>query len=173
MSDNTNQADSAVIRTLVRQGGNVATQAFALDLGGGSANPELLITAGQQVKALSVPVVLASDQSAIPIIRGAGSSNWGASVAQTAASTVALVTNAGVPAGYQILGLVCSGTGEGFVAVKVNGSTVLSGRIRGSQPTLNLFLPAGLPVVAGASVSLVVTNESGATADFDGSLIGN
>lgn len=173
MSDNTNQADSAVIRTLARQGGNVETQAFALDLGGGSNNPEILITAGQNLKALSVPVVLASDQGALLTTRTPGSNGWGASVAQTAGSTVALVTNTGVLAGYQLLGLVCSGTGEGLVAVKVNGSTVLSGRIRASQPTLSLFLPAGLPIVAGASVSLTVTNESGVTADFDGSLLGN
>ena len=56
MSDNTNQTDSAEIRTLARQGGAVVTQAFALDLGGASTNPELLITAGQQLMAASVPV---------------------------------------------------------------------------------------------------------------------
>ena len=68
MSDNTiiNPGQNGdTIRDLARQGGAIKTQTFALDLGGPSNNAEILITAGQQIMAASVPVVLASDQPAI------------------------------------------------------------------------------------------------------------
>lgn len=50
------------IRDLNRQSLGVKTQTVALDLGGPSTNAEILITAGQQQMAASVPVVIASDQ---------------------------------------------------------------------------------------------------------------
>ena len=53
------------VRDLARQAGLVKTQVVQLDLGGATANAEVLITAGQQLMAASVPVVLASNQSAI------------------------------------------------------------------------------------------------------------
>lgn len=55
------------VRDLARQAGTVKTQVVQLDLGGASANAEVLISAGQKTMALSVPVVLASDQSALPV----------------------------------------------------------------------------------------------------------
>lgn len=54
-------------RDLARQAGTVKTQVVQLDLGGASANAEVLITAGQQTMAASVPVVIASNQSAVPV----------------------------------------------------------------------------------------------------------
>ena len=68
MADNTIASPSGdVIRDLARQSGTIKTQVVQLDLGGASANAEVLITAGQQVMSASVPVVLASNQSAVPV----------------------------------------------------------------------------------------------------------
>lgn len=72
-SDNT-QLNSGTggdtVRDLARQAGTVKTQVVQLDLGGASANAEVLITAGQQLSAASVPVVIASDQPRIAVRQG-------------------------------------------------------------------------------------------------------
>lgn len=72
-TDNT-QLNSGVggdtIRDLARQAGSIKTQVIQLDLGGASTNSEVLITAGQQLSAVSVPVVIASDQSRLPVRQG-------------------------------------------------------------------------------------------------------
>lgn len=70
MNDNTILnvgAGGDTVRDLARLGGTVKTQVVQLDLGGASANGEVLITAGRQTMAASVPVVLASDQPALPV----------------------------------------------------------------------------------------------------------
>ena len=67
MADNSSQGGTDTIRDLARVAGSVKTQVFQLDLGGASANAEVLITAGQQLMAASVPVVFASNQSALPV----------------------------------------------------------------------------------------------------------
>jgi hypothetical protein len=70
MADNTELPPGIggdLVRDLARQGGLVKTQVIQLDLGGSSANAEKLITAGQQLMADSVPVVLASNQPALPV----------------------------------------------------------------------------------------------------------
>lgn len=70
MPDNTtlNAATTVgdTIRDLARQAGTVKTQTFQLDLGGATANAEVLISAGQKAMALSMPVTLASDQTPLP-----------------------------------------------------------------------------------------------------------
>ena len=67
MADNSAQGGTDIIRDLARQAGTVKTQTFQLDLGGPTTNAEILITAGQQLMAVSVPVVLASNQTALPV----------------------------------------------------------------------------------------------------------
>ena len=70
MTDNTTLnygAGGDQVRNLDRQGAGVKTQVVALDLGGGSANAENLVSAGRQTAANSVPVVLASDQGTFPV----------------------------------------------------------------------------------------------------------
>ena len=59
-------ANGDIVRDLARQAGAVKTQVVQLDLGGVTGNAEVLITAGQQVMAVSVPVVLASNQTGVP-----------------------------------------------------------------------------------------------------------
>ncbi len=66
MADNSLQGGTDTIRDLARQAGTVKTQTFQLDLGGASANAEVLISAGQKAMALSMPVVIANDQPPIP-----------------------------------------------------------------------------------------------------------
>lgn len=96
---------------------------------------------------------------------------WGQALAVTNAATATLAS-VSAPAGYQIKGLVCHGNGDGYFAVQVASVTVLSGRTRATMPTLIICLPDGIPVSTGAAVALKVTNESGSTADFEGSLLG-
>ena len=96
---------------------------------------------------------------------------WGQSLALTSAATATLASVT-APAGYQIKGMVCHGTGDGYFAVQVASVTVLSGRTRSTLPTLVICLPDGIPVSTGAAVVLKVTNESGSTADYEGTLLG-
>lgn len=58
------------VRDLARQSGTVKTQVAQIDIGGPSANAEILLTAGIQLAAASVPVVLASD-GVLPLPTGA------------------------------------------------------------------------------------------------------
>lgn len=60
------------IRDLARGAGTIKTQVIALDLGGASANAEVLMTAGQQAMAASMPVAMALDQ---PAMKTSGSSD--------------------------------------------------------------------------------------------------
>lgn len=55
------------LRDLARQSGTVKTQVMQLDIGGASENAEVLVTAGQRTMAASLPVVIASDQPALPV----------------------------------------------------------------------------------------------------------
>ena len=55
------------IRDLARQAGTIKTQVVQLDIGGATANAEVLVTAGTQVSANSLPVVIASDQTAVNV----------------------------------------------------------------------------------------------------------
>lgn len=160
------------MRDLARQSGAVKTQVVQLDIGGASANAEVLITAGQQVMAASVPVVLASDQPAIKTSATAANNNWGQSLALTAAATGVVINIASSAAGYQIKGFIAHGTGDGYFALQVASVTILSGRTRSTLPTLPISLPNGINIPTGSLVTLKVTNESGSTADFEATLLG-
>lgn len=178
MADNTllnsaNVAGGDSVRNLARQAGNIKTQTVQLDLGGASANAEVLITAGQQAMAVSVPVVIASNQTAVPVVAGVASNNWGQSLALTAGATGTLASIASSVAGYQLKGFIAHGTGDGYFVLQVASVTVLSGRIRSTLPTLPLVLPNGIAVATGSLVTLKVTNESGSTADYEATLLGS
>ena len=171
MSDNSSQAGTDTIRDLARQAGTVKTQVVQIDIGGPSANAEVLITAGQQPMAASLPVVIASDQGGIATQATQARNSWGQALSAVAASTTT-VASVAAPSGYRIRGMVCSGTGDGYFAIKVASAIVLSGRIRVSAPMLVITLPNGITVTSGAIVTLTVTNESGATADYEATLLG-
>lgn len=161
------------MRDLARQAGAVKTQVVQLDIGGPSTNAEVLITAGQQSMAASVPVVLASDQPAIKTSATAANNSWGQALALTAGATGTLVNTASSAAGYQVKGFIAHGLGDGYFALQVASVTILSGRTRSTLPTLALILPNGISIPTGSTVALKVTNESGSTADFEATLLGS
>ena len=84
------------VRDLARQSGSVKTQVFQLDLGGVTGNAEVLIQAGQQLMAASVPVVIASNQPSLGVTLGVGSAIAGKfGIDQTTPGTTNLIaTNA-------------------------------------------------------------------------------
>ena len=175
MADNTTLnvgVGGDVVRDLQRPSG-AKTQVVGLDLGGDSANPEVLITAGQQLAAASVPVVLASDHPILPVQNATGSTNWGQSLAVVTGSTATVVNIVSSTAGYQIKGMLCHGTADGYFAIQVNGVTQVSGRTRSTAPMLQLILPNGIRVTTGSNVAARVTNESGSTADYELTLLGS
>ena len=175
MSDNTilNAGTGGdTVRDLARLAGTVKTQVIQLDIGGPSANAEVLITAGQQVAAASMPVVIASDQSSLKVQTAVGPTLWGQSLAAASGSTVTPVSIASSLAGYQIKGAICHGTGDGYFAIQVASVTVVSGRTRATAPMLQLILPNGISVATASNVSVRVTNESGSTADYEVTLLG-
>lgn len=170
MSDNSLQTGADTIRDLARQAGTVKTQVVQIDIGGASANAEVLVTAGQQVMAASLPVVIASNQI-LPTQTSPSSNKWGQALSAVAGSTVTINSVTAI-AGYRIKGMICHGTGDGYFTIQVASVTVLSGRIRIAAPVLVLTLPNGIAVSTGAVVTLNVTNESGATADYEATLLG-
>ena len=171
MSDNSIQTGSDSIRALARQSLLIKTQVVQLDIGGASNNPEMLMTAGQQVMAGSLPVVLASNHAPIVTQASPSSNKWGQALSAVAGSTVTINSVTAVT-GYRIKGMVCHGTGDGYFTIQVASVTVLYGRIRVSAPVLVLTLPNGIAVNAGTVVTLNVANESGATADYEATLLG-
>lgn len=160
------------MRDLARAAGTVKTQVVQLDLGGASANGEVLITAGQQVMSASVPVALASDQTAIKTLATAANNLWAQSLALTAGATATIANIPSTVAGYQIKGFIAHGTGDGYFVIQIAGVTVLSGRTRSTMPTLPILLINGISVATGSNVSLKVTNEAGSTADYEATLLG-
>ena len=84
------------VRDLARQAGTIKTQVMQLDIGGATANAEVLVTAGQQTMAASLPVVLASNQASVPVAAtlSAETTKVIGTVNVAAAQTIA-TTNAG------------------------------------------------------------------------------
>ena len=171
-TDNRTQGGTDIIRDLARQGGTVKTQAFQIDAGGASANAEILITAGQQTMAASLPVVLASNHTTLITRTTPAVTQWGQALAVVAGATATLASIASSVAGYQINGIVANGLGDGYFFVQVASATVISGRIRSTAPVFTLLLPNGINVPTGSLVALKVTNESGSTTDFEATLLG-
>ena len=160
------------IRDLARGGGNTKTQVVQLDLGGIASNGEVLITAGQQLMAASIPVVLASNQPALNFTAAPSNNLWAQSLAVTAAATATVVNIASATAGYRVAGIVANGTGDGYFFIQINSVTIISGRTRSTMPTLLMMLPNSIVIAAGSNVTLKVTNESGSTADYEATLLG-
>ena len=176
MADNTQLNSGSggdTIRDLARLAGTVKTQVIQLDIGGASTNAEVLVTAGQQLASQSIPVVIASNQSALSTANVLGSSTWAQSLAVVAGATPTVISIASTVLGYQIKGLIAHGTGDGYFFVQAGGLTVISGRTRSTAPMLQLLLPNGISVPAGSALTVKVTNESGSTADYEITLLGN
>lgn len=118
---------------------------------------------------VSAPVTQANP---MPVAVAPAISTWAQALSVANASTATIVNIASSAVGYQIRGMVCHGTGDGYFAIQVGGVTVLSGRTRSTAPMLQINLTNGIAVAAASVVALKVTNESGSTADYDATLLG-
>ena len=134
--------------------GGVKTQVVTLDIGGAGAE---LLMAG------SMPVTLSQPS---------GSANWGQSLSATAGSTTTVVSLVSSLAGYRCMGMVCHGTGDGYFVIQIGGVSMISGRIRSASPMLILPIAGGILITVASNVTIKVTNESGATADYEATLLG-
>ena len=128
---------------------------------------------GQAIMSASSPVVIASNQTAIPIASVSGTSTWAQSLAVVSGATPTVISIASTTAGYQVKGLICHGTGDGYFFIQIGSVTILSGRTRSTLPTLQILLPNGINIATGSVLSVKVTNESGSTADYEVTLLGN
>lgn len=93
MADNSLQGGTDTIRDLDRVASGIKTQVMQLDMGGPAANAEVLLTGGQQTKAMSMPVVLPSDFAGIedwPITGAGGQTALGQNILLAVAGTLPL-----------------------------------------------------------------------------------
>lgn len=131
---------------------------------------------GQATMANSAPVVLASNQSAVPV-SGAffqyASNNYSSITGLAAGATTTIVSITSSAVGYSIGGLSITGTGEGYFFIQVAGITVLSSRTTNTQRSNVISLPNPLAVSTGSAVVLRVTNEGGASSDYEATLFGS
>lgn len=102
----------------------------------------------------------------------AANNTYGTTTSLANAATGTLVNIASSTAGYKITGFQGTGTGDGYFFIQVAGSTILSGRINVTQKSVSVLLPNPVSVTTATAVTLKVTNESGSTADFEGTLLG-
>jgi hypothetical protein len=107
-----------------------------------------------------------------PVTSVAANNSYGQSLSLANGVTATLVNIASSTAGYKIRGLNCTGNGDGYFFIQVAGVTILSGRTRWSHPTVYISLPNPVSVTTASAVTLKVTNESGSTADYEGTLLG-
>jgi hypothetical protein len=110
--------------------------------------------------------------SSNPVVEPPGTFNWAQSLSVTPGSTATVVNLLNTPAGYQIKGMLCHGTGEGYFFIQINNLTVASGRIRLTKPMIEVYFKNGISVPTGSQVTLKVTNESTSTADYEVTLFG-
>ena len=127
------------IRVLARAAGTVKTQVFQLDLGGATANAEVLITAGQQVMAASVPVAIASNQSALPVSIASMPSTPVTGTFWPVTQPVSIATAPVLVAGTAIIGKVgidqTTPGATNLVSIGTNGSVSGPAITKGTQGT--------------------------------------
>lgn len=180
MADNTvlnSGTGGDTIRTLAKTATSPAkTQVMALDVGGGDAAPESLLTLGQATKAASIPVALASDQGALPVtIASADSTNIASTATATAAietSSAAVASAAGTPADA-----AWAGTGNSTIiaALKAIWSAIkgtLNIRALSSGTDSVAVTGSVVPSSTGKSIELSVTRPATITAYSAGAVQG-
>lgn len=97
---------------------------------------------------------------------------YGSTTALVDSATATLVNVASSPANFRITGFNGTGNADGYFFLQVAGSTVLSGRTSWGQPSAPVMLPNPQLIPTGSVVALKVTNISGNTANFEGTLLG-
>jgi len=136
------------------------------------------LTLGQQLMAMSLPVVIASNQSPIPVVitsstPGTGTYFYGEQLAVAAGSTVTLVTYT-VPAAstFSLTHIEASGDTVGLYVATDNASTMCKRRSSYAVYNIDFAVSSGVLFSAGDVVALVVTNEGKEAADFNGTIYG-
>lgn len=172
MADNTllnTGTGGDTIRDLARAAGTIKTQVVQLDLGGATANAEVLITAGQQTMALSVPIAIASNQTPVSTKSfdqsGVGIDSLSAGTGQNGLMVAAGATNFSVGSGNSsTVQLAAAATFTGTVETILNAQAVsiLLTSDQVGTLTLTQYIDSGgtrampsivIPVTAGSGVS--------------------
>ena len=163
MTDNTTLPPGGggdTIRAIAKTATGAKVQAVALDIGGGlDSSVEAILTMGQATAAHSVPVVLASDQSAVPFAISGTLPAFAATPTFNIGTAPALTINA-LPAGTNAIGSITnasfgiSGTLPAFAATPTFNI--------GTAPSLTIGTLPSLP--AGANVIGAVNLDIGGTA---------
>ena len=131
------------VRDLARQSGTVKTQVVQIDIGGPTTNAEVLVTAGQQAMAASLPVVIASNQTAIP----------------TAPTSLP-----SIPAGTAVIGGVVPVDGAGTIRGTIKAASTLAVATDTSIVVqLNAGLPAGTNSIGTVQQAALTKGTQGAT----------
>ena len=133
------------------------------------------ITLGQKLSAASLPVVLATDQSPIPVAVTTTAVttfiyNEQAAVAAGGTATVVTYTVA-VGKTFYLNSVQASGDTVGLYKVLNGVTTIAKSRSTYGQYDTNFNL-IGIPFTAGNVLSLVVTNDGTAPSDFNGTIYG-
>lgn len=156
----------------VQPNGSLLNTTTNLSLVGGQ-----VLSLGQQLSSMSIPVVLASDQSPIPVavtnnIVGVQTFVYNEQLTVASGATVTVVTYT-VPVGktFYFDSVQASGDTVGLYTIFNGATTIAKSRSTYGQynATFNLN---GLPFVAGQILSLVVTNDGTDVADFNGTIYG-
>lgn len=105
------------------------------------------------------------------LTQSAANDSFGTTTSLADGSTATLV-NIPSTTSYKLAGFSVTGNGDGYFFVQVAGATIISARTRFSQPSILVALPNPVAVADASTVALKVTNESGSTANFEGTLFG-
>ena len=169
MEDNTSlnsMTGGDTVRDLARQAGAVKTQVVQIDIGGVTANAEVLVTAGQQAMAASLPVVIANNQTALPV---GGQAAQGASAVgnPSLVGGVYLSTLPSLTTG-QIGQLQMTTKGEQLCAISNAGNTATVKAASTAAAAADLALVVAISPNNGVSITgtggIVATKASGTAA---------
>ncbi len=163
---------SGNLKVVASAGTNLNTSALALETGGNLAsvktNTDKIPAQGQALMAASMPIVIASNQSAVPVSGNLGADLRVGSAAVTTANPVPIMPPASGhlhidgdgTAGTPAAGVVTVQGITGMVAIKVDGSAVtqpVSGTFwQATQPVSAASLP--LPTGASTETTLAAVN---------------
>jgi hypothetical protein len=87
-------------------------------------------------------------------------------------NTANVVNILSTAAGYKLRGFQAQGQTDAVFYLNINGVPKYFGRINETQKTFSFALPNPDSVTTGSQVTLTVTNEGGATAFFEGTILG-
>jgi hypothetical protein len=93
-------------------------------------------------------------------------------VGSLAPGASSVVVSFAAPINYHLTGLLATGLGDGYFVLSVEGQPVLAGRTHVMAQNLALTLPTSMPVDAGQTVQVAVTNTAEATTSYEATITG-